>query len=206
MERLMREVIEVLTFAPWTFYLTDSPRHLVAPLSDTPYCSKFIVDVREDQRQVLVHTMARMCVAEEKRLDVGMFIHHVNAQCAIGSFDFDIREGWLAYRMGIDMRTTALTPDVMATVLAEGVIANKAYIPIVEDIVSGCATLAEAAYQIDGLACDPKLLTDTARVDCGYLSDLRGTGAGRDETRHALDRADLGLRTDSVKRNDRRND
>lgn len=144
MVRLMRAVIKVLAVAPWTFYLTDSPRHLVAPLSDTPYCSKFIVDVCEDQRHVLVHTMARICVAEEKRLDVGMFIHHVNAQCVIGSFDFDIHEGWLAHRTGIDMRTTALTPDIMATVLADGLAAVETYIPIVEDIVSGRVTVVEA--------------------------------------------------------------
>ncbi|HEX3270141.1 MAG TPA: hypothetical protein VHR15_05795 [Ktedonobacterales bacterium] len=173
MGRFMRAVIEVLAYAPWTFYLTDSPRHLVAPLPDMPSCSMFIVDVREDQRQALVHTMARIWVDPEKRPSVGSLLHVVNSQCSAGSFDFDIWQGRIAYRSQIDVRTSALTLERMASHFANGLVATEAYIPIVEDVVSGDVTVEQAAQEIERVALAAEALADIVSADIVRLSGLR---------------------------------
>jgi len=149
MGRLMRALTVFLADADWPFHCTDSPGHLVIPLPETKSCSKFIVEVREGLGQVLVFTMAWMSVPSEKREIVDHFIGRVNSRCALGSFDFDIDEGLVAYRTGIEVGATALTPELIRPLFAYGFVATERHVPVIMDLVDEKITLAIALEMLD---------------------------------------------------------
>ena len=164
MGQLMRAVIAFLEDAGWPYYRTDSPCHLVIPLPETASCSKFIVEVHEELRQVLVFTMAWMTVPIEKRQSVDYYICRVNSQCvAVGSFDFDILEGLVAYRTAIEVGAMALTSDLIRPVFAHGLFATERHVPDIMDIVDEKVTLVQALDKIDG---------DISTVSIGRVSSL----------------------------------
>lgn len=150
MGRLMRALTAFLADAGWPFYPTNSPRHRVIPLPETSSCSQFIVEVREELGQVLVFTMAWMSVPPEKREMVDYYIGRVNSQCALGSFDFDIDEGLVAYRTGVEVGATALTPELIRPLFAYGFVATERHVPVIMDLVDEKITLAEAVRTLDG--------------------------------------------------------
>ena len=152
MGQLMRAIIAFLVEEGWPFYHTDSPRHLVIPLPETESCSKFIVEAREDLGQALVFAMARTPVPDGKRHSVDFYIGRVNARCAIGSFDFDVHEGLLAYRTGIEVGAAALTTDLIRPLFAHGLFAMEKYIPGILAIMNESATPGQALEKADSFA------------------------------------------------------
>ena len=163
MGRLMRALTAFLVDVDWQFYRTDSPRHLVVPLPETKSCSKFIVEVREGLSQVLVFTMAWLIVPSEKRQPVDYYISRVNSQCAVGSFDFDIDEGLVAYRTALEVGTAALTSELIQPLFAQGLVATERYVPNIMDIVDEKLTLAQALEMLND---------DDATGDIGHTSGM----------------------------------
>lgn len=145
MSRVMRAIIAFLVEEGWPFYRTDSPRHLVIPLPDAKYSSKFLVEVTEELGQVVVFTMAWLTVPPEKRQSINDYLSHVNStQCSIGSFDFDMYEGLVAYRNGIEVGPAPLTPDLIRPLFARGLSATEKHTPGILNIVNETVTLAQA--------------------------------------------------------------
>lgn len=149
MGRLMAAMVSFLLEEELPFYCTDSPRHLVVPYLETQSFSKFIVEVREELCQVLVFTMARDKVPDGKRHSVDFYLGRVNAQCAIGSFDFDLTGGLLAYRTGIEVGAAVPTADLIRPLFAHGVFAMEKYMPGIQDIMDESATPAQALEKAD---------------------------------------------------------
>lgn len=94
--------------------------------------------------------MAWMSIPKEKRQLVDQYIGRVNSQCcAIGSFDFDIHEGLVAYRTAIEGGTAELTSDLIKPLFAYGFVATERHTPVIMDLMDEKITLAQALELLD---------------------------------------------------------
>jgi hypothetical protein len=70
----------------------------------------------------------------------------------------------------------------MASHFANGLVATEAYIPIVEDVVSGDVTVEQAAQEIERVALAAEALADIVSADIVRLSGLRDADDCSDES------------------------
>lgn len=79
---------------------------------------KLFIAVKPQAQVVMMWSPLPFDVGEDKRLDVAMAIHVANFGLISGSFDFDLADGYIRYRIASSYRESILSDDVFEYMLS----------------------------------------------------------------------------------------
>jgi hypothetical protein len=108
-------------------------------------------NVREEQRQLLVHSVFPEDVPEDRRTEMALFVTRANFGMVIGCFELDLDDGELRFKTSIDVDGAELTDPLIDHVMLANASMMDRYVPGIRSVLDGMpADLAIAA--IDGRA------------------------------------------------------
>lgn len=89
-------------------------------------------------------------VPTARRTEVIELLMRATAGLVIGNFEWDLEDGPVMFRTGIDVGGGALTAALVANVVVANVVITDRYLPAIEAVVEGTASAVEALAAIEG--------------------------------------------------------
>ena len=85
--------------------------------------------VRDEQDQLLVHSVLPIDVPEEQRATLALHLTQVNVGLVIGNFELDLTDGELRYKTSIDVEGGELTDTMLDNLISANVAAVDEHLP-----------------------------------------------------------------------------
>jgi hypothetical protein len=88
-----------------------------------------IAEAHEERDQAVVYAVVEAHVPEEKRTDVALVLHRINAGLLLGNFELDLDSGELQFKASIDFGGTPPTAELVRPLLAAATMTTTRYLP-----------------------------------------------------------------------------
>lgn len=144
-----KTIFEIATQATqnnWSGVLVDTSRKVIkfSGASDVGYFN-ILIDVKEEERLVMVYVLCPLKVPQEKRYRVAEFLTLANYGIKVGNFEMDCSDGDTRYKGCIDLAEDGvLTESMLNAVVGKCAATMSRYFPGIAKIIYSdvCATQA----------------------------------------------------------------
>jgi hypothetical protein len=83
----------------------------------------------EERDQAVVYAVVEALVPEERRTEVALALHRINAGLYLGGFELDLDDGEVRFKASIDFGGTPPTPELIRPLLAAATMTTARYLP-----------------------------------------------------------------------------
>nr|WP_083862535.1 YbjN domain-containing protein [Baaleninema simplex] len=146
---LLRALVLFLTEDDWSFARTESEdtvRLIFAGDNGTWNC---VAQVREDDEQLLVYSIAPLKTTLEKRHAIAELLTRANYGMVIGNFEMDYSDGEIRYKTSIDVEGSQLDNALIKQLLYPNLLMMDKYLPAIEAVIAGTQTPEEAIALVE---------------------------------------------------------
>lgn len=124
----------------------ETPGRLVAFPASTETHSWTVYGLcLDDREQLLVHSVRDDRIAEERRAEMGAFLHRANFGIVLGNFELDLDDGELRFKTSIDVEGDRLSDALLDHVILANIAAFGRYLPGVDAVLDGTDPAAAVA-------------------------------------------------------------
>ena len=88
-----------------------------------------VAEAHEERDQAVVYAVVEAHVPEERRAEVALLLHRINAGLYLGNFELDLDDGEIRFKASIDFGGTPPTPELIRPLLAAATMTTKRYLP-----------------------------------------------------------------------------
>jgi hypothetical protein len=130
----------------WNFHAVDNKPVLIMGMSGKHGNYNCMAIAREEQQVFIFRTQSAVKAPEEKRAAVAEYLTRANYGLPVGNFEFDYRDGEIAYKTGLDVENDELTPALVRNMVQANLSTFDRYYPGLMEIIYG-DTAPEAAVK-----------------------------------------------------------
>lgn len=149
MGRLMRSLLSGVEALGWEYRLNLD--HYILAMSwtgpRTEYRILLLAD--EDAGVIGARTSAAFRVPPEKRVAMCEAINRANWGLRVGSFEMDMDDGEVVFRVGLDHQDSAVSARLVARVVQASLGTFERYVPAFMRVIYGGATAMEAIHEVE---------------------------------------------------------
>jgi hypothetical protein len=88
-----------------------------------------VAEAHEERDQAIVYAVVEAHVPGERRTDVALLLHRINAVLYLGNFELDPDDGEIRFKASIDFGGTPPTPELVRPLLAAATMTTTRYLP-----------------------------------------------------------------------------
>ena len=88
-----------------------------------------VAEAHEERDQAVVYAVVEALVPEQRRTDVALALHRINAGLYLGNFELDLDSGEIRFKASIDFGGTPPTPELVRPLLAAATMTTTRYLP-----------------------------------------------------------------------------
>ena len=92
---------------------------------------------REDDEQLLVHSVLDEDVPPARRTELALFLTRANFGLVLGNFELDLEDGELRYKTSVDVEGAALTEPLIDHLVLANVATVDRYLPGIRAVAAG---------------------------------------------------------------------
>jgi hypothetical protein len=95
------------------------------------------LSIREDDEQLLVHSVLPEDVPEDRRADLALFLTRANFGLVLGNFELDLDDGELRYKTSIDVEGAVVVDKLIDNLVLANVATADRYLPGIRAVLEG---------------------------------------------------------------------
>jgi hypothetical protein len=92
---------------------------------------------REDDEQILVHSVVPEDAPVERRRDLALFLTRANFGLVLGNFELDLDDGELRYKTSIDVEDVEIVDKLIDNLVLANVATTDRYLPGIRAVLAG---------------------------------------------------------------------
>jgi hypothetical protein len=147
MGRIQEAVVAYVEKREWP-YAVDGERVAIPGYGSNGSWTVYAV-AREDDEQLLVHSVLDEEVPPDLRTELALFLTRANFGLVIGNFELDVDDGELRYKTSVDVEGAELTEPLIDHLVAANVGTVDRYLPGIRAVLGG-ADAATAVAEVEG--------------------------------------------------------
>jgi hypothetical protein len=144
---IYEQVAAILADEPWPSEPRPAEGWVGIPIDGTHGRFLLVVQALEDREQVIVYGLVPAVAPEEHRTAAALLIARLNWGMVLGSFEQDLDDGELRFKVALDPGGEPVTPALLRPLLQVAAAMVDRYAPVFDAVASGedaAAALAAA--------------------------------------------------------------
>ena len=120
-------------------FVDDGHDRLSFPVDAIPIGWRVHVWVRSPEQQVLVHSVFPSLVPEDRRDDVGRFLHRADFGSILGNFELDLDDGEVRYKTSIEVGDVHPSATLLRPLFVANIGTCHRYFPGIAAVIDGAS-------------------------------------------------------------------